>query len=78
MKLFSDGKSIKAARFVAFFKIGNKLIKIYDDGQDWVFTASDGQRWFTKHSTMGECQSLSIALDKYTDGKKSIIDIEIV
>lgn len=62
----------------AFFKLGRKTVKIYDHGTDWQFLSSDGERWFTKHSTLAESQSLGLALSNYTNDTVKLTDLEIL
>ena len=60
----------------ALFKYNRKTVKVYDDGQDWQFVSSDGEQWFTKHSTLAESASLLYALDKYTGGAVKLTDLD--
>ena len=62
----------------ALFKYNRKTVKVYDDGNDWAFISSDGERWFTKHTTLSESVSLGMALDKYTDSKVMLTDLDYV
>lgn len=62
----------------AFFKYNRKTVKVYDDGNDWAFISSDGERWFTKHSTLSESVSLGMALENYTDGNVKLTNLEIL
>lgn len=62
----------------ALFKYNRKTVKVYDDGNDWAFISNDGERWYSKHSSLAPSVSLGLALENHTNGTVKLTDLDYV